>query len=134
MNVLLHMQTRGGMNAREHHMARARRVKAEREQVGWMLGSQAKPSIPCTVLLTRIAPSNGLDDDNLASALKSVRDAFAEWIGVDDKHRDIVRYSYAQERGQWAVRIEAETFCYCDLMGIGEQNVSCGDCPTRDYK
>ena len=121
------------MNAREHHMARARRVKAEREVAGWMLASQAKPFTPCDVLLTRIAPSNGLDDDNLASALKSVRDAFAEWIGVDDKHRDIVRYSYAQERGPWAVRIEAEPFCYCDRAGLGEPGVSCGDCP-RDYK
>lgn len=23
--------------------------------------------------------------------------------------------------------------CYCDRMGIGEPNASCGDCPTRDY-
>ena len=24
--------------------------------------------------------------------------------------------------------------CYCDKQGIGELGVSCGDCPTRDYK
>lgn len=24
--------------------------------------------------------------------------------------------------------------CYCDKQGIGEPGVSCGDCPTRDYK
>ena len=24
--------------------------------------------------------------------------------------------------------------CYCDKNGIGEPGVSCGDCPTRDYK
>lgn len=100
------MQTRGGMNAREHHMARARRVKGERELIGWLLALQPKPPTPCAITLTRIAPSAGLDDDNLASALKSVRDAFAQWIGVDDKHRDIVRYCYAQQRGPWGVRIE----------------------------
>lgn len=100
------METRGGMNAREHHMARARRVKAERLLIGGRLVAHPKPALPCVVTLTRIAPSNGLDDDNLASALKGVRDAFAVWIGVDDKRRDVVRYQYEQERGPWAVRIE----------------------------
>jgi hypothetical protein len=28
---------------------------------------------------------------------------------------------------------EAEP-CWCDKQGIGEPGVSCGDCPTRDYK
>lgn len=98
--------TRGGMNAREHHHARARRVKGERAVIGWSLAAKPRPVTPLRVTLTRIAPSSGLDDDNLASALKSVRDAFAEWIGVDDKLRDVVRYAYEQERGPWAVRIE----------------------------
>ena len=101
------LQTRGGMNAREHHMARARRVKSERATVGWWLRGLQKPALPLLVTLTRIAPSSGLDDDNLASAAKSCRDSFAEWIGVDDKHRDVVRYEYAQERGAWGIRIDA---------------------------
>ena len=58
------------------------------------------------VTLTRIAPSNGLDDDNLAGALKAVRDEVAAWLGVDDKDRATVRYEYEQERGPWDVRIE----------------------------
>lgn len=107
--MMLHipgLQTRGGMNAREHHQARARRVRAERSTVGWFLRGQPKPALPCVVTLTRIAPSSGLDDDNLASACKSIRDAFAEWVGVDDKRRDVVRYAYEQERGPWGVRVE----------------------------
>lgn len=24
--------------------------------------------------------------------------------------------------------------CFCDRTGLGEPGVSCGDCPTRDYK
>jgi hypothetical protein len=100
--------TRGGMNAREHHITRSRRVKSERAVVGWYLRAKPKPATPCIVTLTRFAPSAGLDDDNLASALKGVRDSFAEWISVDDKHRDIVRYRYEQARGPWAVRIEVE--------------------------
>lgn len=100
-------KTRGGMNSREHHYARSRRVKTERAVVGWALRGHTKPATPLQVTLIRFAPSSGLDDDNLASSLKSIRDAFAEWIGVDDKHRDIVRYCYAQARGPWSICIEA---------------------------
>lgn len=81
-------------------------MKAERSVVAYELHGKQKPSTPLLVTLTRIAPSSGLDDDNLASALKSVRDQVAAWLGVDDKLRDIVRYEYEQERGPWAVRIE----------------------------
>jgi hypothetical protein len=89
-------------------MARHRRVKYEKSAVAWALSLSRlpKPALPCVVTLTRIAPSDGLDDDNLAGSMKGCRDAVASWIGVDDKHTDIVRYEYAQERGPWAVRIE----------------------------
>lgn len=107
--ILIPIRTERGQNAREHWRVRAKRVKREREDTAWFLRGKAKPSIPCTVLLTRCAPSNGLDDDNLAGALKSVRDEISVWLGVDDKLRDVVRYTYAQERtgrGDWGVRIE----------------------------
>lgn len=114
------MRTQGGMNAREHHHARARRVKAERREVQWGLHGCLRPDLPCVVTLTRVAPSNGLDDDNLASALKSCRDQVAEWLGVDDRHRHIVRYSYEQRRGPWGVEIgwrsmASDVSSACDL-------------------
>lgn len=97
---------RGG-NTREHHMQRARRVRAEREAVAWCLYGQDKPPTPCVVLITRITPSPiPMDDDNLASACKGVRDAIAEWLGIDDKHDQTVRYRYAQRRGPWGTEIE----------------------------
>ena len=95
-----------GMNQREHPMARATRVKRERTAVAWLLKGQARPAIPCTVLLTRVAPSGGLDDDNLSGSLKGVRDQIAEWLGVDDKDSATVRYLYTQLTGPWSVRIE----------------------------
>lgn len=103
-----------GMNSREHWRARARRVKAEKEATAWALAKCEKPKTPCVITLTRIAPSNGLDDDNLAGAMKGIRDSVAEWLGVDDRHRDVVRYEYRQERGGWGVRICAE---FIELMG-----------------
>ena len=100
------MRTVPGMNTREHWRVRAKRVRGEKSVIGWELAGVKKPPTPCVVLLTRVAPSAGLDDDNLAGALKSVRDAVADWIGVDDKLRDIVRYECRQERGPWGVRVE----------------------------
>jgi len=101
------LRTARGMNSREHHFTRYARARKEKEAVGWYLRMQQKPATPLVVLLTRIAPSEGLDSDNLVGALKSVRDAVADWLGVDDKHQHIVRYEYLQERGpDWAVRIE----------------------------
>ena len=103
------LRTGSGLNGREHYMARARRVKAERQAAAWALHGRPAPDLPCTVLLTRIAPSVGLDDDNLVGALKGVRDAVAEWLGVDDRCRDIVRYRYEQASGPWGVQVGFES-------------------------
>lgn len=105
-SITVPLRTPPGQNARELWPQRSRRVKAERQAVGLVLNTCRKPRIPCSVVLTRIAPSAGLDDDNLTGALKSVRDAVATWLGVDDRDRMTVRYRYAQMRGPWGVRIE----------------------------
>ncbi len=106
------IRTVSGMNAREHPQARAKRVKSERHAVGWALRQfrNERPPLPCVVTLTRIGPTNGLDPfDNLPSAFKGCVDALAEWLGVDDRKSDSVRYQCKQERGkEWAVRIEME--------------------------
>jgi len=113
--IVIPMHTSRGLNAREHHMQRSRRVKRERELVAWSLASHqrhyGKPTPPCSVLLTRHAPGRGLDSDNLQGALKAVRDSVAEWLGVDDRFDDIVSYRYAQQRHapDWLVSIEVKT-------------------------
>ena len=109
--IAVPIRTVPGMNTRESWRARARRVKAERRTVAWLLAGKPKPPAPLTVRLTRVAPSNGLDDDNLAGALKAVRDQIADWLGIDDKRSDRVRYVYAQRRGPWAVEIEWGEHC-----------------------
>lgn len=100
------IRTVPGMNVREHWRARAARVHSERRSTFLTLAGLPKPSTPLTVRLTRVAPSNGLDSDNLAGSMKAIRDEVAAWLGVDDKHENVVRYVYAQRRGQWAVEIE----------------------------
>lgn len=99
------IRTVPGLNAREDWRARSRRVKSERRTTALVLASRIPPVVPCSVLLTRVAASSGVDDDNLAGALKAVRDQVAQWIGVDDRDRKTVRYRYAQRRGPWGVEI-----------------------------
>lgn len=108
--ILVPIKTISGMNAREHWAKRAKRVKAEREAVAWALAGKTKPALPCVVTLTRIGPSSGLDPmDNLPSSLKGPADQVAQWLGVDDRRSDVVRYVCKQERGkEWGVRIEFE--------------------------
>ncbi len=59
------------------------------------------------VRMVRVAPKP-LDDDNLAAALKRVRDGIARHLGVDDKH-PCVEYVPDAERGavrELAMRLE----------------------------
>ena len=95
-----------GLNAREHHFVRAKRVRAERIAVAWMLKGKP-PAAPLIVTMTRIAPSAGLDSDNLISSCKALRDQIAQWLGVDDKCPS-VQYVCQQRRGPWAVGIQIE--------------------------
>jgi hypothetical protein len=104
--LVVPMQTGRGQNSRGHWRVAHKRNLAEQEVIAWELRRIPKPAIPCSVLLTRFAPSSGLDDDNLVGALKNVRDAVAKWLGVDDAKRETVRYRYAQARAAWAVGIE----------------------------
>lgn len=100
------LRTVPGQNVREHHMVRARRVKKERHAVAWVMNRKAAPpaGTPVVVLLTRDAPSNGLDDDNLQGALKAVRDQVADWLKRDDADPSI-KWQYAQRRAPWGVHI-----------------------------
>ena len=82
----IYLRTVSGANAREHHYARARRVREERSiaRGGWLrMGKPALPKPPCKVTITRISPRK-LDNDNLGTALKGVRDEVAAILGVDD--------------------------------------------------
>jgi hypothetical protein len=95
--VSVPLRTGRGLNDRKHWAARARTVKAERDAVRWVLNGHPKPSLPCVVTLTRCAPSNGLDGDNLQGACKSIRDSVADWLGIDDADAR-VQWKYAQRR------------------------------------
>ena len=104
-HYFLPIKTVTGLNAREHHMTRARRVKAERAATAWVV----KPfPTPCIVRLIRMSVAT-VDDDNLPGACKAIRDEIAKLCGCGDSPRDPITWVYAQEkckRGQFGVRVE----------------------------
>lgn len=75
---------------------------ATRETLLTMAGE--RPELPVVVSITRIAPDEGIDDDNLGGACKHVRDGVADWLGVDDRDPR-VRWHVASERGPWGTRV-----------------------------
>ncbi len=62
------------------------------------------PAPPLLVTITRVGPRK-LDDDNLASACKYVRDAIAKVVGIDDGS-DLYTWRYAQRTGTYGVDVE----------------------------
>lgn len=104
------IRTRSTLNVREHWAKRASRMKHERGAVAAYCRHWPPLFDECvTVELTRIAPRE-LDDDNLAGALKAVRDEIAVVLGLGSDRDPRVRWVYGQARGQrpgeYAVRIE----------------------------
>ena len=102
------------LNAREHHMARAKRVKGERLAVfaalsflARAIAADLRAAPRVRVTFTRIAPRL-LDTDNAWGALKGVRDEVARWLMKDDGPSSGVTWDVQQERGAYAVRIELE--------------------------
>ena len=85
-------------NQRGHWAKKARRVAGQRDAVAIFLNGQAKPSLPCIVRLTR-SGGRHLDDDNLRSALKAVRDEVAKWLNINDGGTQ-VKWEYSERKAK----------------------------------
>jgi hypothetical protein len=114
------LRTGGGLNARLHWAARARRVKDERsatwlafaQQGGWSRQSRVQSHLKAggrvSVTLVRCSPGNRpMDDDNVRGSLKAVRDEVAAWLGVDDGSPSLC-WKYSQLRAPWGVKVSIE--------------------------
>jgi hypothetical protein len=118
-----------GLNSREHHMARARRVKYERDVVAREAGLELRgPGVALlmrgehlVVTLTRLygARCRDYDDDGLAGSLKGVRDEVAAILGVDDRDPRVA-WRYVQRRSDNGV----------NYVGIQMGRLQPGACPT----
>lgn len=90
-------------------IAQWRRGKDNRERLAKYLHCLAIPmgkAVPSVVRFTRIGRKL-LDDDNLAGAMKHLRDEVAKYFGVDDGPKGPIRWEYSQ-REWFAVGVEIE--------------------------
>jgi hypothetical protein len=98
-------------NARDHWFKTAERKRQHRRTALLMLRASPRPDTDetITITLTRIAP-RVLDDDNLASGFKAVRDGVADWLGINDGSPRLA-WRYAQRKGAtgiYAAEVQVE--------------------------
>ncbi len=102
-------------NKHGHHMARYARLKKHTGIIKLMLGT-CRIKLPCTVTMTRIAPRELDEHDNLRSALKHVVDCVSDHLipglkaGRADGSKDI-KWEYRQAKGrplEYALTIKIE--------------------------
>lgn len=108
------LATKSEANARGHWGKKAGRTSGQRGPAKLLFEPRVRGlgmALPMVVKLTRVSPRE-LDDDNLISALKAVRDGIADAlkaIGVKNDRTKGLTWEYAQERGkphEQAVRVE----------------------------
>lgn len=106
VSFIIKMRTSTGAgNSREHWGRKAARTTAERDAVVATWPRAFDLTLPVHVALTRVSPGRP-DDDNAGAGMKSVRDAIAAQLGVDDGDRASVTWGYgAPRRGAWAVEV-----------------------------
>ena len=98
-------------NSRQHWRKAAARKRVHRMTARTVLQFHPKPKGEpelFTITLTRVAPRK-LDDDNLASGFKAVRDGVADWLGIDDGSPRI-KWQYAQHKsdGHYTAWVKVE--------------------------
>jgi hypothetical protein len=88
--------------------ARVRRAQKQKQACFWPLAKHVPRgtplALPILVTLTRVSAGT-MDDDGLRNALKHVRDAIANWVGIDDGDTTSIAFRYLQERGPKLTRL-----------------------------
>lgn len=92
------------------------RTRATQRKAAWVRTLAAvglSPTFPCTVTVTRVAPSGGLDPhDGLGAALKGCIDGIADGLGLKNDRDARVTWILTQRRGPagvYAVEVAVET-------------------------
>ena len=100
------LKTASEANSSEHWTKKAKRHKLQKQKVkAVLLKERPQITIPCNVVLTRIAPRQLDEHDNLRMSLKYIADSVAEYlcpgkaIGRADDDKGI-EWHYKQKKGQ----------------------------------
>ncbi len=129
--LTLAIRTVSEANSHEHWRLRQKRAKAQRSTAGVVILAALRApgtrrvTFPATVTLTRLAPSQGLDSDNLAGSQKHVRDGIADALGIDDRDPRVT-WLYDQERGPWGVRVVIAPAPTCNVRDMPSGPLTAG--------
>lgn len=110
------LKTVNELNDHKYWKTRLRRAEAQRSKVKASLANLTI-ALPAEVLVTRFAPSEGLDrHDGLPASQKHVVDGVADALGIEDNDPR-VSWSYAQVKGPYGVQIH---------IGVARPCAHCG--------
>jgi len=89
-------------NSRTAGIIRSHNRKKQRAAFGLLTRVNAKGvTLPVHVIVTRVAPSNGLDPhDGLGAALKGCIDGIADGLGIHNDRDERVKWELRQRRGR----------------------------------
>ena len=92
----IRLKTVSEANSSEHWTAKAKRHKSQQHFVRLLYETHIKDvGLPCTITLTRLSPRQ-LDDDNLVTSMKYIRDELSECILPE------LRKTYVTRKGHLA--------------------------------
>lgn len=107
-------------NVSEHWTTRRKRITSQHKIIWHELHRilpSGKISLPCKITLTRYA-SKEMDDDNLPTSMKYIKDAVANFIKpglapgqADGDRRMTWQYNQVIAKKPYGVRIEIEELC-----------------------
>jgi hypothetical protein len=103
MTVVVPVKTTNPLNGSwGHWRVGANQRKKQRKAVQQAVAGLERwgGGFPVVITLTRVAPSNGLDDDSLPASMKAIRDEITEWLGLDDDRTPLIKWQYDQRRGK----------------------------------
>jgi hypothetical protein len=116
ITLVLPIKTVSESNNHEHWTQKHKRHSYQKKKVAYyFLMLEEKPTLPCKIILTRIAPRS-LDFDNLVSSQKWIRDAICDQLipGLKPGRSDSdprISISYAQQSAapkKYGVKIEIQ--------------------------
>lgn len=100
IRITFPLHTTTESNAKGHWRTKARRARTQRNGTQLVVAAYLRGrnvAGPMVVTFTRVS-ARALDDDNLSSAFKHVRDGVADALGIDDRDPR-VSWRYEQRRG-----------------------------------
>jgi hypothetical protein len=114
-NLIVSEANRGG----EHWSVKSRRHRMQKFMINAYMSKLliSKDILPCSILMTRIAPRSLDEEDNLRSCFKHIKDYISDFLipgkgmGQADSDKRII-WQYSQEKGkskEYAVRIEIKS-------------------------